>query len=221
MCETKPGTALVVNIDFAKFETNMEIEYFTIDVRTTKETDNAVSGYRTLKAPPFLLFFLLLSVTGLAGQDDTSEIKRRAEAINQALISGQYAKVVELTYPKAVRIFGGKEKMIAELKKGMARMNSGEVVLKSITIIPSIDTSTIDGTKFAIVPYLLKMDVPGGLLTRKSYLIGIYSALAGGTNSWTFIDVTDKADEKLKLLIPEAVGKLKIPAPEAPVFEKK
>jgi hypothetical protein len=199
----------------------MAIKYLTIDVRTTRETTKAVPGYRTPKAPPFLLFFLLLSVIGFAGQDDTSEIKRLVEECTQALITGKYAKFAELSHPKIVEMAGGKEKMIAELEKAMAKMKSDGASFSSVTVSSSIEVSTIDEKKFAIVPFVLKINVPGGLLTRNCFMIGVDGDLGLGKHGWTFIDGTNKDESQLKQVIPEAVGKLKIPASEPPVFEKK
>jgi hypothetical protein len=168
----------------------------------------------------FFLLIIMLLTSGQAKQDDTTEIKRLAEDCTQALITGQYAKFIELTHPKIVEMAGSKEKMIAFLEKGMAEMKSEGVSFNSATVSSSIEVLTIDGKKFAIVPYVLKINVPGGLLTKNSYLIGVLGAIGGGRNGWTFIDVTNKTEEAMKLLIPEAVGKLKLPAIEPPVFEK-
>jgi hypothetical protein len=165
--------------------------------------------------------FLLLSVTGLAGQDDTSEIKRLVEECTQALITGKYAKFAEMAHPKIVEMAGGREKMIAELEKAMAKMKSDGASFNSVTVSSSIEFSTIDKKKFAIVPFVLKINLPGGLLTRKCYMVGVTGDLGLGKPGWTFIDATNKDESQLKQVIPEAAGKLKIPASEPPVFEKK
>jgi hypothetical protein len=168
----------------------------------------------------FLLLIIILLTSGQAKQDDTSEIKRLAEECTQALITAQYAKFIELTHPKIVEMTGGKEKMIAFLEKAIAEMKSGGSSFNSATVSSSIEVLTIDGKKFAIVPYVLKLTVPGGLLTKNCHLIGVLGAIGGGRSGWTFIDVTKNTEEAMKLVIPEAVGKLKLPASEPPVFEK-
>jgi hypothetical protein len=168
----------------------------------------------------FLLLIIMLLTSDQAKQDDTSEIKRLAEECTQALITGQYAKFIELTHPKIVEMTGGKEKMIAFLGKGMAEMKSDGFNFNSATVSSSIEVVTIDGKKFAIVPYVLKITVPGGLLTKNSHLLGVFGPIGVERSGWTFIDVTKKTEEMMKLLIPEAVGKLKLPASEPPVFEK-
>jgi hypothetical protein len=168
----------------------------------------------------FLLCFIVLLTTGPARQDDTSEIKRLAEESCQALITSQYARAIELIYPKIVEIAGGKEKMIAELEKGMAEMKSEGFSFNSATVSSSIEVLTIDGKKFAIVPYVLKINAPGGLLSKNCYMIGVFGAIGGGRSGWTFIDGTKNAEDKMKVLIPEAAGRLKLPATEPPVFEK-
>jgi hypothetical protein len=169
----------------------------------------------------FLFSFILLLTTGQAGQADTSEVKRLAEESSQALITGKYAKFVELAYPKIVELAGGKEKMIAELEKATAKMKTDGASFNSVTVSSSIEFSTLNDKKYAIVPFVLKINVPGGLLTTNCYLIGVYGDLGAGKRGWTFIDATNKDENYLKLVIPEAAGKLKIPASERPVFEKK
>jgi hypothetical protein len=81
------------------------------------------------------------------------------------------------------------------------------------------EKSVSAGTKLlAIVPVVLKMEATEGTFTQKSFWVAV-SMDEGKT--WMFIDGSYMNDESLKMLIPEASGKITLPAVGAPVFERK
>lgn len=167
---------------------------------------------------PIVLFLLFMSYPdNQAMQEDISEVKRRAEEYGRALIADQYENVVKLTYPIIIKNIGGDQKMIEVLIKGRKEMRSMGYDFSSITVGSSIEITRVQQKRFAVIPYTLKMKAPGGVLIKDSYLVGIDTQTNVG---WTFIDGGTLDDSRLKLVIPEAVGKIRLPASRPPTFEK-
>ena len=69
------------------------------------------------------------------GIDDKSRIKKildGARKTSKALIEGKFETVVEYTFPKAVQIIGGREKMIDMLETGSKQMKSQGIQIRSV-----------------------------------------------------------------------------------------
>jgi len=154
----------------------------------------------------------------------TEQIRKLAAENSAALTSGNYARLVELTYPKVVEMIGGRDKMIETLRKGTEDMKAhgnailGAEVSEPKEVVPRGDK------QFAIVPMITRMQVPEGTLHFKGFLIAI-SEDRGKT--WTFIDGAGlvkepgKEKEKLAQVLPDFPPQLSLPTPEQPVLEPK
>ena len=60
----------------------------------------------------------------------TEQIRKLAAENSAALTSGNYARLVELTYPKVVEMIGGRDKMIETLRNGTEEMKAhGNAIL--------------------------------------------------------------------------------------------
>jgi hypothetical protein len=144
--------------------------------------------------------------------------KKTAEAMGEALIKGDSAKIVEFTYPKAVELAGGSERMRKSIDEGAAKMQKDGAKFVSC-IIGDPGSLFIEGNKtFIVVPETLEITVPKGKIVVKSFLLGI-SADDGKT--WKFLDgiggglEKKEALDKFEIRLP---AKLKLPDPQRPVF---
>ena len=70
------------------------------------------------------------------------------------------------------------------------------------------------GSIYAVIPITLKMKAQDGVFQTEGTLIGISS---DGGATWTFIDAAGKDDPDLKVLSPNVLDKLKLPADKPPV----
>jgi hypothetical protein len=68
-----------------------------------------------------MLGFTLLPVTAQL-QDDLKKIQSLGQQCVTATIEGDFSRLVDLTYPKLVKRFGGKEKMVAMMEKDSKEM---------------------------------------------------------------------------------------------------
>lgn len=150
-------------------------------------------------------------------QTGLEELRLRATENGDAIIRGDFNRVVDLTYPKLVELIGGRERMVSLLEKGRREMKAQGNEYISVSIHQPQELVTIGIRTFAIVPFSLKLKASGGTLVQEAFLIGI-SGDKG--HAWTFIDGTNLDEEKLKALLPDAAGKIRLPEKQAPVFQK-
>jgi hypothetical protein len=162
-----------------------------------------------------LLFGLLQTATPPAPRTQQDEIKARAEESGKAMLTGDFGKLADLTYPKVVELMGGRAKMVAFLVKETSKMQSEGFEFLSVDIGQPGAVVKGGDKLFSLVPMTLKMKVPGGTLTGNSYLLGISDGRV-----WTFISGSDMDETKLKIIVPEAAGLITLPASKPPVFEK-
>ncbi len=145
------------------------------------------------------------------------EIKARAEESLNAFSNGDYQKLVDSSYPKLVDLMGGKAKMASAVERQMKEMKGQGIEIVSTTVDVPKEVVPVDSQLFAIVPYTLKLKSPEGVLKQQSYLLAISDK---DSIKWTFIDITQIDESKLKMVVPSAVGKLTFPEKQSPVFEQ-
>ncbi len=166
------------------------------------------------------LFLPLLWILVLAcsyekhSQDDLKAIQKLGQQCMTAIIDGDFNRLVDLTYPKVVEMSGGREKMVAMMEKDSKEMKEQ---LIPTTVNEPAEVLKIGAQKFAILTYQLKLKVPGGILKRDSFLIGIMDKPGDG---WTFIDGTVLDQVGAKVVFPAAADKLRLPPRAELVFEK-
>src|SRR5213593_332825 len=84
-----------------------------------------------MKRSTSLILIAIAVCAQLASADpQTEKIRKLAAENNATLSSGNYARLVELTYPKIVEMIGGREKMIETLRRGTEDMKArGNAIL--------------------------------------------------------------------------------------------
>ena len=165
------------------------------------------------------LFVALCCVAASAQtkSSDLEEVKARAEESGRAFMSGDFAALADLTYPKIVQMAGGKAKMVAFLEAGKRQMQSEGFESISYTVEEPKEIVRAGARLLVVVPTVMKAKVRGGVITQRSYLLGVSAA---SPKSWTFIDGASLDESKLRALVPEAAGRIKPPKEEQPTFER-
>ena len=138
----------------------------------------------------------------------------QAQEVNDAFRRRDFARMVDLTYPKVIEAAGGRDKMVAALAKGMKEMEAEGVVVLSSTAGAPTQIVHASGKIYAVLPTTLKVKAQDGVFQTESSMIGI-SSDNGAT--WTFIDAGGKDQNQLKKLLPDAASKLNLPAEKQPV----
>ena len=138
----------------------------------------------------------------------------QAQEVNDAFRRRDFARMVDLTYPKVIEAAGGRDKMVSALAKGMKEMEAEGVVVLSSTAGAPTQIVHASGSIYAVLPTTLKVKAQDGVFQTESSMIGI-SSDSGAT--WTFIDAGGKDQNQLKNLLPDAASKLNLPAEKQPV----
>jgi len=138
----------------------------------------------------------------------------QAQEVNDAFRRRDFARMIDLTYPKAVEAAGGRDKMVAALAKGMKEMEAEGVVVLSSTAGAATQIVHIAGSVYAVLPTTLKVKAQDGIFQTESSMIGI--SADNGTN-WTFIDAGEKDRSQLTKMLPDVADKLNLPPEKQPV----
>jgi len=104
--------------------------------------------------------------------------------------------------------------MLATMQDEIRGMETEGVVLLSTT--PGSPTQFVHdaGSIYAVVPITVRIKAQAGTFQTEGTLIGI-SADSGA--NWTFIDAAGEDEKKLRMLLPNTLDKLKLPAEKPPV----
>jgi hypothetical protein len=138
----------------------------------------------------------------------------RAQEVNDAFGRRDFARMVDLTYPKLVEVAGGRDKMMSGLAREMKEMEAeGVTVLSSTTGTPR-QVIEISGSIYAVMPTTLKVKAKDGVFQTESSMIGI--SPDKGAN-WTFIDAGGKDRSQLRAYLPDAADKLNLLPDKEPV----
>lgn len=161
----------------------------------------------------------------LASADpQVQRIRTVAAESSAALSSRNYARLVDLTYPKLVEMIGGRDQMIEMLRSGTEEMKAHGSAILSAEVAEPREIVTAGDKQFAIVPEIVRVQLEAGTLRSKGFLIAV-SEDRGKT--WTFIDgaglhkTPGKERETLAQIIPDFPAQLTLPAWEPPVLEPK
>jgi hypothetical protein len=170
------------------------------------------------------LFALALCAQLGSADSQTERIRTIAAENSAALTSGNYARLVDLTYPKLVEMMGGRDKMIEMLRSGAEDMKAHGSAILGAEIAEPREIVTANDKQFAIVPMTVRVQVPEGTLRSNGFLIAV-SDDRGKT--WKFIDgaglhkTSRNERETLAQILPDFPAQLSLPAWEPPVLEPK
>jgi len=137
----------------------------------------------------------------------------RAKELEDALGHKDYAKVVDLTYPKLIEYAGGREKLLAAMTKELKTMEAEGVEIVSSTASPPSQFVHEGNGIYAVVPITSKFKAQDCMFKVEGSLIVIST---DGRQTWTFVDATGKDQTELKKILPN-LDKLKLPPEKEPV----
>jgi hypothetical protein len=167
---------------------------------------------------PILLTILLAMAPVVAlAQDISATIRQEARKCAKALLSADYEGLVAYSHRRVIEGVGGKDAMIAVVKRGTEKMRSQGTTIEDVTIGEPEKPRKVDSWLVALIPQRILMKVSGGQLEQESHLLGI-SEDDGA--EWVFIDVGTLTKVNFSEVFPELAGKIELPARKQPVFKK-
>jgi hypothetical protein len=146
------------------------------------------------------------------------KLKTQADQFNQASLTGDDDRVVELTYPKLIDLMGGREEFLANADAIRSEMESQQLRVLSATAEDPKEIIEVNNKIYAIVPVSMRMKAQEGVMVGRSFMIGVSEDRG---ENWRFVSAgSGQLDaEQLKLLFPDAADKLQIPEDEEPALE--
>src|SRR5215475_13068353 len=119
----------------------------------------------TMKA---LLFAVFLSTcTAAWSQNVVDTIKQEAEKCANALLKGDFDLFVAYTHPRILKGMGGKEAVIATLKKGTAQMKADGTGILDVTVGQPSNPKRSGAWMTSMIPEYLALKVSGGKLYKE------------------------------------------------------
>jgi hypothetical protein len=160
-----------------------------------------------------LTLLLPISAAQAQGGDSTearAAAQAQAEESGRAFMTGDFGKLLDYTYPPVVELAGGREKLLAYLKTEAETMRADGFEFVAYEAGEAGAPVALAGAKLTavVVPVVLKLKAGGRIFSQQSFLVGLS---ADGGRRWTFISGSGLSPERLKLVLPEAGDKLRLP----------
>jgi hypothetical protein len=155
----------------------------------------------------FRLLIIILSPLALHAQNPAL-VKQQATLMAQSMTKGDYKGIVDYTYPKAVQMAGGKEKMTVMIGTAMQQMKAAGISFESITVGTPGKFYKAGKEIHCLLPETIVMTSSKGRMAMHSNLLAVSG---DGGKSWSFLDMNNSTADKVKQLIPNFNPALKIP----------
>lgn len=163
----------------------------------------------------YLLRAVILLVLPLAAAAQSpAVVKKQAQTVANALLTGDYKTVLDHTYPKAVEIGGGKTKMLQMMTTGLSQMRSQGFQFEKITVGTPGKFYKAGAEIHCLVPQTIVMKTKQGRFSGNSNLLAV-----SGDNgkSWSFLDLNGGSIKAIDQIFPKFNHDLVIPEPQRAV----
>jgi hypothetical protein len=169
------------------------------------------------KINKLIIITLLLINSAINSQNKYSEkIIKSGKVIARAMVEKNYEKIVDLTYPKIIKLVGGKEQMINIIRNGIKQMENQGIKYSSVEIGKPQEIYKAGNEFHCLVPQKITMTNRNGKVINDSYLLAI--SKNDGEN-WSFLDTSQLTNENATELFPEFNKNLNIPEKTKPIFK--
>lgn len=165
-----------------------------------------------------LVLAFLLCLPALSTAVDPDTIREGAEATARAMERGDYGALLDHSYPKFIKMGGGREEMLRQVEEAMGAMKKAGLTISSITLGHPGEPVRGQGQLFSVVPMVMKVDAPKAVVTTNGYLLAV-SDDKGAT--WAYIDGSSLTPDSVRKVFPKFPASLKLPEKKEPVVEKK
>jgi len=162
-----------------------------------------------------LLCGVLVLAVGCSGGSKDPRAKKAKETVQEAhkaMMDSNYAKLIDLTHPAAVKMLGGKEKAIETVREAMEGIKGQGLTIQSMEALDPEEPVTSGAEVYVVVPCTLEMKGGGKTVSVKSFYLGISSDKG---ETWTFLDGS-QGEGMIRQVLPNLPADLKLPKPEQP-----
>jgi hypothetical protein len=162
---------------------------------------------------------LVVVVSQDAPKDEAVKLKAaldQAKACAKATVDGDFAKVIDMTNPIALKTLGGKEMMLKQITAAMEQMKQQGVAIKGTTVEPAKSLTRSASTIYCVLPTTTIITVQQQKVTATGFLLG--SSTDDG-KTWTYLDGSS-GEAAVRTLLPDVPKDMTFPAKTAPKVEK-
>ncbi|MBI4863575.1 MAG: hypothetical protein HY815_25455 [Candidatus Riflebacteria bacterium] len=163
-----------------------------------------------------LIALILHAPTSVASDGRLIAARDQARRVSRALIEGDYESFVSLTHPRLVHQLGGRETMIASLRKSTAELKGEGYVLRSVEVGVPIGLTRVKSGLLVIVPTTVTMAVAGRDVVQRSVMVGA----SDDGKRWSYIDGSRLEDGTMKHLLPDLPPDFAVPPFEDPARQE-
>jgi hypothetical protein len=164
-----------------------------------------------MKSIILILIFTSFSIC----QVSKKTVLEQSKILAEAFTNQDFNTIVTYTYPRIIKMMGGKEKMISILKSGKLNMENEGVFFESVSVKKPSEIYQSGNELYCLIPQTIIMKIPKGKLETNGYLLAVSE---DNGEKWFFIDTAQLDDNKLAYLFPNMNKKLKIPKKTRPTF---
>nr|MBI1230372.1 hypothetical protein [Cytophagales bacterium] len=145
------------------------------------------------------------------------EIKMAGQIYAFAQVHGDQDILLDFTYPALIEKAGGPEAMKKILRQiHQTRQEKGQYI-RSLEIKDPIVFSQVNDEVHALVPIVITLKVPGGLLITPATVIAVGT---GNRQNWYFIETTSIDERNVQKVLPSWDNSLTIPYKSPSVFKE-
>jgi hypothetical protein len=163
--------------------------------------------YRLL--PIGVTLFALGFLAHAGDPEQIAHVKKLAKEMGDATLRGDFASLIDRTYPGVGPALGGRQAAIDFTENAMKKLKSKGFAFKSLDVGEPGPLLVEGSHAFVVVPTAMEMSFPGGKLLGKSYFLGVSS---DGGKTWTFADGAGVADKAFRdKVLPKLPASLKLP----------
>jgi len=167
-----------------------------------------------------IVFIAILAYNNTnAGEFSKATVRKLAQELADATYAGDYAKVIDSTYAIVVSKLGGPKQAIQIYENGMEKMKEKGHAIERFEIGEPGEFAVKGDKTFVVVPVVLDVSFPMGIIRTNAYLLAISSDLG---ESWKFIDGTALESKAFRdCIIPEMPAGFMLPEISRSVKEEK
>jgi len=165
----------------------------------------------------FLFSFMILLFAAKANAQDVNALTRSADKMKEAVMSGDLNTLAFYTHPAVVSGMGGKEQMVAAVKKGNDEMKKSGASFRGVRMGTPGKFFRTPKHIFSLLPQTLLINIKDGYLETQTSMLGVSDDQG---KMWKFVSAGNLSRAQLKSLFPDLPDDLKIPQQTEPLFYK-
>jgi cobalamin biosynthesis Co2+ chelatase CbiK len=158
------------------------------------------------------LLALLFPLAALAQNPHEATIVKQANELAQAFPKKDYTTLARYTHPNLLKVMGGKERMIQQLKQQIAIMDKQGVRFGEVSVGRPSAVVQAGNELQCTIPQTITIQTPQQKIKQASTLLAFSN---DGGRQWVFVD-TQPGIDQIRKVIPSVSHKLTIPARQAP-----